>query len=69
MLDPIIFNFSTNDQLTVEHAEDFVFNDHLSITAQGKPFENVENKPEQTLDIKLDYYKNNYLKPKRLPPS
>ena len=63
VLAPILFNIYTNDQSIPEGTKHFIYADDLGMTAQGRTFEEVETKLENTLDTMSLYYDKNSLKP------
>lgn len=59
----MLFNIYTNDQPIGTAIRHFISADDLALTAQGKKFEENEEKLEKALKDLTIYYQNNRLKP------
>lgn len=63
VLAPLLFNIYTNDQPLPEGTKSYIYADDRAITAQGKTFEEVEQRLSGALVTLDSYYRNNQLKP------
>ena len=63
VLAPILFNIYTNDQPANPHTRRFIYADDTAVAAQGKTFEEVEEKLTKALSELAIYYEDNNLTP------
>lgn len=63
VLSPLLYNIYVNDQPTHPDLKRFIYADDTALCAQGKTFEEVEEKLQEALELLSEYYLDNHLNP------